>query len=280
VILDVTDETFESEVLARSREIPVVVDFWAAWCGPCRMLGPILERLAGEEDGRFVLAKVDVDRSPQSAQAFGVRSIPTVIAFRNGEIAGEFSGAIPEPAVRKFLRGLFPSEADALVQRAEEALPSDMANAEALYRQALAAAPGHPSASVGLAEVLAARGEIREAEELISRLAGDGPVQERAERLRGELLFLGRKPQASEPELRARANASSKPGPVLLELGILLAAEKRHADALEALYRAAESSPELARGDAKELMVAIFHAIGIRSELADEYRAKLARLLY
>jgi putative thioredoxin len=280
LILDVTDDTFEAEVLTRSRELPVVVDFWATWCGPCRMLGPVLERLAREGEGRFVLAKVDVDRSPRSAQAFGVRSIPTVIAFRNGEIAGEFTGAIPESAVRKFLNGLFPSEADALAERALHALESDAAGAEALYRQALSASPGHVQASIGLAELLARRGETEEAGALLSRLSSDGPDGDRIDRLRSEVEFQSRKPDASEKELRENATESSKPGPVLLELGRLLAAEKRYAEALEALYRAAEASPELARGEAKELMVSIFKIVGIRSELADDYRARLARLLY
>jgi putative thioredoxin len=280
LILDVSDDTFESEVLARSSELPVVVDFWAAWCGPCRMLGPVLERLASEAEGRFVLAKVDVDRSPRSAQAFGVRSIPTVIAFRNGEIAGEFTGAIPETAVRNFLGGLFPSEADTLTEQADQARGSDAAQAEALYRRALAAAPGHPRASLGLAEVLAGRGETREAEEILSGLSSAGPDGDRIEQLRGEIVFRNRKPQASESELRERARQSSEPGAVLLDLGTLLATEKRYPEALEALYRAAESSPELVRDEAKELMVSIFKIIGIRSELADDYRSKLARLLY
>ena len=120
-VVEVTDQTFGELVLAESQRRPVVVDFWAAWCQPCRLIGPVLERLAGEYDGQFLLAKVDVDANPQISQSFAIQSIPAVKAFRNGRLANEFVGAIPEQSIRQFLRSVVPSEADLLVLQGEQA---------------------------------------------------------------------------------------------------------------------------------------------------------------
>jgi putative thioredoxin len=279
-VRDVTDDDFEEEVIARSYEVPVVVDFWAAWCGPCRILGPVLERLANEANGKFVLAKIDVDRSPRHAQAFGVRGIPTVIAFRNGERVGEFSGAIPEPSVRDFLRSIVPSEADALVLQAEAVRGTDRAKAEALYRDALSREPENPAAAIGLAEILVERREFEEASKLVGSILATGPLADRVARLQSEIKLRALRPKATEEELRRRIAEASERAPLLLELGKLLASEERFSDALEALLQAAAADRKLAEGEVKDLMVEIFHAIGVRSPLADEYRTKLTRLLY
>jgi putative thioredoxin len=279
-VKDITDDEFQKEVVERSREVPVVVDFWAAWCGPCRVLGPTLERLANEAQGKFVLAKIDVDKSPRHAQAFGVRGIPTVIAFRDGKLVSEFSGALPEESVREFLRKLLPSPADDLVAQAEGLGSRDLAGAEALYRRAIAAQEDHASAALGLAEILAGRGETAEATSLLNRLPATGPLADRVAQLQSQIQLIEGKPKIGEDELRRRIRESTDPGPLQLELGRLLAAEKRFPEALEVLLEAARSSRALAEGEAKELMVSIFHIIGVRSPLADEYRTKLTRLLY
>jgi len=279
-IREIGDDDFQKEVIERSHEVPVVVDFWAAWCGPCRILGPVLERLANEAQGKFVLAKIDVDRAPRHAQAFGVRAIPTVIAFRKGKLVAEFSGALPEESVREFLAKVMPSEADAIVERAEGLRKKDPEAAEALYREALSAEASHPGAVVGLAEILVARGETGEAQTLAGPLVPAGPLADRIARLQSELKLLESKPESSESDLRKRIAGSDGPAPLLLELGKLLAAEKRYPEALEALLKAAQSERKLAEGEAKDLMVEIFHAVGVRTPLADEYRTKLTRLLY
>ncbi|MCA9509728.1 MAG: hypothetical protein KC560_03420, partial [Myxococcales bacterium] len=119
-VVDVGDDAFERVVVEGSRERPVIVDFWAEWCGPCRALGPVLERVAEEHAGAFLLAKVDTDRAPEAATRFRVRSIPFVVAFRGGEPVASFTGAQPEAVVRRFVASVLPSEADELVAEAEE----------------------------------------------------------------------------------------------------------------------------------------------------------------
>jgi putative thioredoxin len=150
---DVTDATFEQEVLERSRSTPVVVDFWAEWCGPCRALTPVLEKLAAEGSD-WVLAKCDVDANPGLASALQIQSIPTVIAFKDGRAAAEFVGALPEDQVRLWLKQLGPSEGDVVYEEGANAEASgDLEAAAEAYRRALTSDPGHLDAKSGLSRV-------------------------------------------------------------------------------------------------------------------------------
>jgi putative thioredoxin len=160
--LDVTDATFETDVVERSAQVPVVVDLWAAWCGPCRMLGPILERVVESTKGRVELVKVDVDSNPRVAATFRVQSIPAVYAIKDRQVVDSFIGALPEARVREFIERLAPteSEADRLAAKGDEES----------FRQALELDPGHEAAVVGLAELLAERGEGAEALALLARV--------------------------------------------------------------------------------------------------------------
>ncbi len=166
---DVTDVTFERDVLARSAQVPVVVDLWAEWCGPCRTLGPILERVIGATGGKVELAKVDVDRNPMVASSFAVQSIPAVFALKGGQVVDSFVGALPERAVQEFVERLAPaeSEADRLVARGDE---------ESL-RRALELDPQHAGALVALAERLVENGENDEALELLARVPETAEVR-------------------------------------------------------------------------------------------------------
>ena len=159
---DVTDATFASDVLQRSLEVPVVVDLWAEWCGPCRTLGPILERVIAEAGGKVALAKVDIDSNPQIAASFAVKSIPAVFAISGGKVVDSFIGALPETAVREFVARLAPaeSEADRLAAQGDEAS----------LRQALELQHDHPVAVVALAELLAGQGNGEEALALLTRV--------------------------------------------------------------------------------------------------------------
>jgi putative thioredoxin len=162
--IDVTDASFQTEVIDRSREVPVVVDLWAEWCGPCRTLGPVLEQVIGETGGQVVLAKVDVDANPQVSAAFRVQSIPAVYALRDGQVVDGFIGAQGEAAVRDFVAGLIgPQEPDEIGLLVE-------AGDEASLRQALELDPGHEVAVVALAELLVGKGESEEALGLLARI--------------------------------------------------------------------------------------------------------------
>ena len=195
--IDVSEATFQTEVIDRSFDAPVVIDFWAAWCGPCRAIGPILERLADEADGEWVLAKVDVDQNPGLAQAFGVQGIPAVHAVKDGRPVANFTGAIPEQQVRAWLSQLGPSEADGFVAEARAAeAGGDLEQAAELLRRALALQPAHDEARGDLAFIeLKIRSDAHDESELKRRLVADPADVEAASGLadlalgRGEINF-------------------------------------------------------------------------------------------
>src|SRR5579884_4571261 len=168
-MIEVTDATFEQEVLARSDEVPVVVDLWAPWCGPCKTLGPIIERVVAATDGAVALVKVNVDENPGIANAFRVQSIPAVYAIRNRQAVDSFIGALPEPAVADFVARLAPAEteADRLAKAGDEAS----------LRRALELQPDHRGAVLALAELLVAKGEGQEALALLARVPEDAEVR-------------------------------------------------------------------------------------------------------
>jgi putative thioredoxin len=172
--MDVTEATFQADVIERSREVPVVVDFWAAWCGPCRMLGPVLEREIERRDGAVELAKLDVDANPGLAATYGIRGIPAVKAFRDGKVVAEFVGAQSATQVSRFLDGLAPSNAELLARNGDEAS----------LRQALELEPGRVDASLPLARLLHKRGELEAAEDILSGVAGSQAAEGLAARIR------------------------------------------------------------------------------------------------
>jgi putative thioredoxin len=275
-IVDVGDADFETAVLKRSETTPVVVDFWAPWCGPCRTLGPLLERLAEEHRGTFLLAKVNVDEAPAVSQAFGIQSIPAVKGFRDGMLVAEFVGAQPEPAVRQLIEKVLPSATDRLVAEAA-ALEPDAA--EAALREALEAEPRHARALLTLARILGGRGDTAEALRLLERVSPPSPLVGEAERLAAELRT--RTDGAGDQDaLRARLAADPGDLEARLGLGRTLAALGRHEDALAELLDVVRRDPHFADDGARRAMVDLFAVLGSDHPLTDRYRNELAKALF
>ena len=191
-VFDVDEAEFEQRVLERSKEVPVVVDFWADWCGPCKQLTPVLERAAESRAGKVELAKVDVEKNKQLQAAFRIRAFPTVKAFKDGRVAAEFTGALPPAEVERFFDALVPSEADELAESGDE---------EAL-RKALELDPSHPTARRELGKLLLERGDTDEAIALLEDVSGDFVVG-RAARARSAGGRPGTRPRRSRPGTRA-----------------------------------------------------------------------------
>jgi putative thioredoxin len=241
--IEVTDADFEQRVLERSAEVPVLVDFWADWCQPCHMLAPVIERAVDAHPGKVELAKLDTDANQSTAARYGVRGLPTVKAFVNGEVVDEFTGAQPPAVVERFVDNLVPSEADELVGGGDE---------ESL-RRALEVDPNHAVARRELARQLLRRGEIDEALSLLEGVAGDFVAEGLAARAR----------LADDEELAPAFEAWDRGD---------------SGTALEILA-AALDDPER-RDDIRRVMVAIFTELGTDDPLAREYRRRLSAALY
>jgi putative thioredoxin len=271
-VIEITESSFAAQVIDESLTRPVVVDFWAAWCGPCKILGPILERMAAEDAGRWLLAKLDVDQNPALAAQFGVQGIPTVIAFRDGQPANRFTGALPEAQVRTFVDSVLPSELDMAAARADAALDrGDIAEAESGFLSVLEEDPGHEVAGVGLATILMDRDDPEAALDVLSRLAKSEEVRrmEAAARLWGgvgDIAALGQAAESGSEQDRLRfARALSVNGDT--------------AEAMQILVDLVGERGETAE-DARAALLDLFEVLGQDHPQVGTFRRKLASALF
>jgi putative thioredoxin len=247
--VDVTESNFKQAVLDRSHALPVVVDFWAEWCGPCRQLGPLLEREAAARAGKVELAKIDVDANPRLAGEYRIQGIPAVKAFRDGKVIAEFVGAQPAPAVTRFFDSLLPSEADALIERGDEQS----------LRQALELEPGRAEAAVPLARILLGRGEHDQALAALANVPGSFAAD----------------------GLRARIELDPDALPEGLDLGPAFAAiDVGDVERALQLLIGALASADGAREGIRRVVVGLLDELGVDDPIAREYRRRLASALY
>ncbi|HEY8519474.1 MAG TPA: thioredoxin [Gammaproteobacteria bacterium] len=246
--MDVDTAEFEREVIEASKTLPVVVDFWATWCGPCRTLGPIIEKVARDYAGRVKLVKVDSDRNAELANVYGVRSIPNVIAFKDGRPVAQFLGAVPESQVRAFFEKLLPSPAE-----------------EALHR----------------AEALFAEERYAEAERELAAVTPDPAWDARVEALRRGIAYARLREEApSEDELEARLAANPADHDARLTLAGIYASQRRYREAMDQLLEIVRRARDFRDGEARKQLLAIFELAAEDRALVSEYRRKLASVLH
>jgi putative thioredoxin len=280
-VIDLHAATFQQDVIEKSLEVPVVLDFWAPWCGPCRQLGPMLEKLAAESAGKFILGKINVDEEQQLAAAFGVQSIPMVVAFREGQPVDQFAGLMPEAELRQWLDRLLPSPAELLVQAGLQLEESDPQEAESKYREALQLVPEEDAIKVRLARVLLLHGRLDECRSLIEQLEQRGYLEPDAERIKSELDVRTSALETGGVD-EARQTAEANPSDLTLQIRYAdaLAVAQQHRKALELLLSIIQQDKTGAGVEAKDTMLKIFDMLGPASELTGEFRRKLATALY
>jgi len=275
-IADTTAESFDQDVVERSQETPVVVDFWAPWCAPCRMLGPVLEKLADEYAGRFVLVKANADEVPEAAARFQVQGIPAVFGVISGEVVDFFQGALPEDQIRGWLDQLLIGADLAAAQKLEA---TDPTGAEAKYRAVADQMPEEAIVQIGLARALLAQERIDECQQIIEELQKRGFLEPEAEKIRAMLDLRGKR--GDDLDLR-RAAVEANPDDLDLQLQLAqsLAGNQVYEEALQVCLRLVEKDKQGVGDEARKLMIEVFRVLPDDSDLINNYRRKLSSLLY
>jgi putative thioredoxin len=280
---DVSAKDFDEVVIEDSRRAPVIVDFWAPWCAPCRALAPILEKLEGQYEGKFTLVKVNSDENPELAARYGVRGIPNVKAFAGGELVDEFSGALPEPMVREFLERVIPSPAEELRLQAVEIYrqQGDGVKALDLLARALELDPRNETAILDSASLLADLARYDEARQFIDRLSPVAQMEERVVALRSRIDFAASAAQGANPEtLRQQIERAPDDLNARLQLANVCASREQYAEALEQLLEIVRRDRSFRDDIGRKTMLQVFSVLGNQNELVTEYRRKLASAMY
>lgn len=278
-ITDATDADFQQKVLLRSREVPVLVDFWAPWCGPCKTLGPTLEKLAAEYAGAFELVKINVDDSPQVSMAFQIQSIPTVYLIKDGRPLDGFQGGLTEPQVRKFLdRHIEKPAADPREVAAAAMAAGQYDQAAAAYRELLADDPSNGEALVGLARVALAHGDLGAAQSWLDRVEEGNPAYDAAQRLRGMLGFA--EDAGDALALQRRVAANPKDVEAWYALGATFALDNQIDDAFSAFLEVVSRDRSYREDAGRKALLSLFDLVGGADPRVIKARRRLASLLF
>lgn len=280
-IIEGTEANFQTDVLERSKSVPVVVDFWAPWCAPCRQLTPLLEQAARDGDGKFVLVKVNVDEQQNVAMAFRVQSIPAVFALRDGQLLDQFEGVLPPDQLAQWLDSLLPSQEEQLLDQAIALEAKSPRDAEEKYREVLESEPKNDAARVGLARVLVRQHRDAESRAIIVELEKRGFLEPEAENVKAELDVRAAAVEAGDVG-KCRADLAANPNDAGLKLKLAesLAAVEQYPEALDLCLQVVQTDFGEFRESARTEMVNLFHILGNQSELTQTYRRKLATALY
>jgi len=280
-IIETTAETFEKDVVERSQQIPIVIDFWATWCGPCQELGPTLEKLTREANGKFLLLKVDVDAQPDIAGWFGVQQIPAVFAIVNGQPVDQFMGNLPEDQIKEWLNRFLPSPAESFLKEGLALEATNASEAEAKFRAALELVKDFPAASIGLARVLTTQHRDEDAKAVITELEARGFLEPEAEQVKTELeLRAAALESGGVGAARAAIEADPNNFDLQVQLADALAAAHAYPEALEICLNLVKNHKATMGEKAKSTMVQIFTVLGPTSELVQQYRRKLSTAFY
>lgn len=280
--LDVSQADFDEKVVSASYQQPVVIDFWAPWCAPCKVLKPVLEKLAAEYGGKFVLAKVNSDENPEISARYKVRGIPAVKAMVDGEVVNEFTGALPESAVRDWLDKVIPSPAEVLRREAQRlAEAGDLDGALQSLDSAAKLEPGNEWVRVDAAELRFAKGEAEEAQRLLDTLKDHDILNDaRVLQLMAQVRLTGMQAEGeSEAELAAAVAANENNLEARLKLANVLIASNRVAEGMDQLLEIVRRDRKFKDDVGRKTLLDVFNLLGGQGELVAGYRRKLASLL-